>query len=103
MLTSLPGYKLYHYSLLTLEVNESVLILEEKGDKTRQKPHSLKRMKVFIFLALVALSLAGIPRPDEAREDAPQPEVQSPELKCCPDTLLRLTTWSLMTWTLTTT
>ena len=32
-------------------------------------------MKVFILLALVALCLCGIPRPEEAREDAPQPEV----------------------------
>ena len=34
-------------------------------------------MKVFILLALVALCLCGIPRPEEAREDAPQPEVHS--------------------------
>merc|ERR1719266_2703362 len=31
-------------------------------------------MKVCIFLALLALSMAGIPRPEEAR-DAPEPEV----------------------------
>merc|ERR1719464_2055688 len=32
-------------------------------------------MKVFIFLALLSLSLAAIPRPEEARDEAPLPEV----------------------------
>ena len=63
-------------SLFSTDTWSDQISINIRRDRERnQTAPVLTRMKVCILLALAALALAGLPRPEEARDD-PQPEVQ---------------------------
>ena len=90
-------------SLFSTDTWSEKICINNRGERGRnQTPPVLTRMKVWIFLALTALALGGIPRPEEARDEAPQTEESSalptPEVSLVPDSHLDTTEHWMSLW-----